>query len=246
MALGGQGAPLVPAFHQALLAHPVERRMVLNIGGIANLSLLVPGQPVRGYDTGPGNMLMDAWIWRQCGKPYDKDAQWASEGKVLLPLLQDMLSDPWFALPAPKSTGREYFNYGWLEKHLARYANLRGQDVQATLTELTAVTISEQVLLSGGCERLLVCGGGARNPLLMARLAALLPVLKSRPPMTPASAATIWKRWPLRGWHGVRLLACRVIFLPLPAPAKRPFLVPSIPRIERRIRLTEVAIFIYR
>ncbi len=175
MALGGQGAPLVPAFHQALLAHPVERRMVLNIGGIANLSLLVPGQPVRGYDTGPGNMLMDAWIWRQCGKPYDKDAQWASEGKVLLPLLQDMLSDSWFALPAPKSTGREYFNYGWLEKHLARYANLRGQDVQATLTELTAVTISEQVLLSGGCERLLVCGGGARNPLLMARLAALLP-----------------------------------------------------------------------
>ena len=175
MALGGQGAPLVPAFHQALLAHPVERRMVLNIGGIANLSLLVPGQPVRGYDTGPGNMLMDAWIWRQCGKPYDKDAQWASEGKVLLPLLQDMLSDPWFALPAPKSTGREYFNYGWLEKHLARYANLRGQDVQATLTELTAVTISEQVLLSGGCERLLVCGGGARSPLLMARLAALLP-----------------------------------------------------------------------
>ncbi|EPZ2464995.1 anhydro-N-acetylmuramic acid kinase [Klebsiella aerogenes] len=175
MALGGQGAPLVPAFHQALLAHPVERRMVLNIGGIANLSLLVPGQPVRGYDTGPGNMLMDAWIWRQCGKPYDKDAQWASEGKVLLLLLQDMLSDPWFALPAPKSTGREYFNYGWLEKHLARYANLRGQDVQATLTELTAVTISEQVLLSGGCERLLVCGGGARNPLLMARLAALLP-----------------------------------------------------------------------
>ncbi|MGR7518895.1 anhydro-N-acetylmuramic acid kinase [Klebsiella aerogenes] len=175
MALGGQGAPLVPAFHQALLAHPVERRMVLNIGGIANLSLLVPGQPVRGYDTGPGNMLMDAWIWRQCGKPYDKDAQWASEGKVLLPLLQDMLSDPWFALPAPKSTGREYFNYGWQEKHLARYANLRGQDVQATLTELTAVTISEQVLLSGGSERLLVCGGGARNPLLMARLAALLP-----------------------------------------------------------------------
>mgnify|MGYP002783221094 FL=1 len=175
MALGGQGAPLVPAVHQALLAHPVERRMVLNIGGIANLSLLVPGQPVRGYDTGPGNMLMDAWIWRQCGKPYDKDAQWASEGKVLLPLLQDMLSDPWFALTAPKSTGREYFNYGWLEKHLARITHLRGQDVQATLTELTAVTISEQVLLSGGCERLLVCGGGARNPLLMARLAALLP-----------------------------------------------------------------------
>ena len=175
MALGGQGAPLVPAFHHALLAHPVERRMVLHIGGIANLSLLAPGVPVRGYDTGPGNMLMDAWIWRQCGKPYDKDAQWASEGKVLLPLLQNMLSDSWFALPAPKSTGREYFNYGWLERHLARFQGLRPQDVQATLAELTAVTIAEQVLLSGGCERLLVCGGGARNPLLMARLAALLP-----------------------------------------------------------------------
>ena len=116
IALGGQGAPLVPAFHQALLAHPVERRMVLNIGGIANLSMLIPGQPVRGYDTGPGNMLMDAWIWRQRGKAYDKDAQWASEGKVILPLLQSMLSDPYFAAPAPKSTGRDYFNYGWLER----------------------------------------------------------------------------------------------------------------------------------
>ncbi|MBB1201063.1 anhydro-N-acetylmuramic acid kinase [Enterobacteriaceae bacterium 89] len=175
MALGGQGAPLVPAFHQALLADPLERRIVLNIGGIANLSMLSPGLPVRGHDTGPGNMLMDAWIWRQCGKPYDKDAQWASSGKVILPLLQAMLSDPWFALPAPKSTGREYFNYGWLERQLAHYPGLAAQDVMATLTELTAVTITEQVLLSGGCERLLVCGGGSRNPLLMARLAALLP-----------------------------------------------------------------------
>lgn len=174
MALGGQGAPLVPAFHQALLAHPDERRMILNIGGIANLSLLVPGMPVRGFDTGPGNMLMDAWAWRNLGKPYDKDAQWANEGKVILPLLQDMLSDPYFAAPAPKSTGREYFNYGWLAQYLARYPGLRAQDVQATLTELTAVTISEQVMLSGGCERLLVCGGGSRNPLIMARLAGLL------------------------------------------------------------------------
>ena len=175
IALGGQGAPLVPAFHQALLGHPSERRMVLNIGGIANLSMLIPGQPVRGYDTGPGNMLMDAWIWRQCGKPYDKDAEWASEGKVIIPLLQSMLSDPWFALPAPKSTGREYFNYGWLERQLAQFPALAPQDVQATLAELTAVSISEQVLLSGGCERLLVCGGGSRNPLVMARLAGLLP-----------------------------------------------------------------------
>lgn len=175
IALGGQGAPLVPAFHHALLAHPTERRMVLNIGGIANLSLLIPGGPVRGHDTGPGNMLMDAWIWRQRGKPYDKDAQWASAGTVILPLLQKMLSDPWFSLPAPKSTGREYFNYGWVERHLAAFPGIDPQDVQTTLAELTAVTIAEQVLLSGGCERLMVCGGGSRNPLLMARLAGLLP-----------------------------------------------------------------------
>lgn len=175
IALGGQGAPLVPAFHHALLAHPTERRMVLNIGGITNLSLLIPGQPVGGYDTGPGNMLMDAWIWRQAGKPYDKDAEWARAGKVILPLLQNMLSDPYFSQPAPKSTGREYFNYGWLERHLRHFPGVDPRDVQATLAELTAVTISEQVLLSGGCERLMVCGGGSRNPLLMARLAALLP-----------------------------------------------------------------------
>ncbi|WP_029592722.1 anhydro-N-acetylmuramic acid kinase [Franconibacter pulveris] len=175
IALGGQGAPLVPAFHHALLAHPVERRMVLNIGGIANLSLLFPDQPVRGYDTGPGNMLMDAWIWRQRGQAYDKDAQWASSGKVIIPLLQHMLSDPYFAQPAPKSTGREYFNYGWLERQLTHFPGLAAQDVQATLAELTATTIAEQVLLSGGGERLLVCGGGGRNPLLMNRLAGLLP-----------------------------------------------------------------------
>lgn len=175
IALGGQGAPLVPAFHHALLAHPIERRIVLNIGGIANISLLFPDKPVRGYDTGPGNMLMDAWIWRQLGKPYDKDAQWASGGKVVLPLLQNMLSDPYFAAPAPKSTGREYFNYGWLERQLAIFPALDPRDIETTLVELTAVTVSEQVLLCGGCERLLVCGGGSRNPLLMARLSALLP-----------------------------------------------------------------------
>lgn len=175
MALGGQGAPLVPAFHQAVLASEQERRMVLNIGGIANLSLLLPGMPVRGFDTGPGNMLLDAWIWRQCKKPYDKEAQFAREGQVVVPLLQQMLTDPYFAQPAPKSTGREYFNYGWLERQLAYFPGLNNRDVQATLVELSAVTIAQQVLLAGGCERVLVCGGGAHNPLLMQRLAAHLP-----------------------------------------------------------------------
>ncbi|WP_147197355.1 anhydro-N-acetylmuramic acid kinase [Pantoea sp. MBD-2R] len=171
MALGGQGAPLVPAFHQAVLMHPGERRMVLNIGGIANLSLLIPGKPVGGYDTGPGNMLLDAWIWRQQQQPFDKNGEWGSRGQIIYPLLKQMLSDPWFSLPAPKSTGREYFNLGWIEQQLANFPGLAAQDVQATLTELTAITIAEQVMLSGGCERLLVCGGGGKNPLLMARLA---------------------------------------------------------------------------
>lgn len=175
IALGGQGAPLVPGFHYALLMHPVERRVVLNLGGIANISLLAPDVAVRGYDTGPGNMLLDAWIWRRLGLPYDKDGQWAASGHVSSVLLQRMLADPYFAQPAPKSTGREYFNLGWLEKQLVGLSPIAAQDVQATLVELTAVSIAEQVLLTGGCERLLVCGGGARNPQIMARLSALLP-----------------------------------------------------------------------
>ncbi|MCX8956098.1 anhydro-N-acetylmuramic acid kinase [Erwinia psidii] len=174
MALGGQGAPLVPAFHHAILMHPLERRMVLNIGGIANLSLLLPGQPVGGYDTGPGNMLLDAWIWRHQGTRYDQDGRWGSGGTVIYPLLQHMLVDPWFALPAPKSTGREYFNSGWIDRQLAPFPGLSAQDVQATLAELTATTIVHQIMRNGGCERLLVCGGGSRNLLLMARIGSLL------------------------------------------------------------------------
>lgn len=174
MALGGQGAPLVPAFHHAVLMHPTERRMVLNIGGIANLSLLLPGRELRGFDTGPGNMLLDAWIWRQQGKAYDKEGAWGAGGNIVWPLLKQMLADPYFALNAPKSTGREYFNLSWLEQQLCSFPALPAQDIQATLTELTATTIAQQVMLSGGCDRLLVCGGGANNQLLMARLAAQL------------------------------------------------------------------------
>ncbi|WP_448622323.1 anhydro-N-acetylmuramic acid kinase [Dickeya fangzhongdai] len=175
MALGGQGAPLVPVFHHALLQHPVERRIVLNIGGIANISVLVPGRPVKGYDTGPGNMLLDAWVWRNRAQPYDKDAAWALTGQVDNALLSHMLSEPYFGLPAPKSTGREYFNLAWLERQLAAFPRLRPEDVQATLVALSAETIAGQVLLTGGCERVLVCGGGARNPLLMSQLSARLP-----------------------------------------------------------------------
>ncbi|MFP1865362.1 anhydro-N-acetylmuramic acid kinase [Lonsdalea quercina] len=175
MALGGQGAPLVPAFHHAMLSSDAERRVILNIGGIANLSLLLPGQPVTGFDTGPGNMLLDAWILKHKSLPYDKDAAWALGGSVHNGLLQKMLSDPYFLLPAPKSTGREYFNLHWLERQLATFPEIEPVDVQATLAELTAISIAQQITQSGGAERLLVCGGGARNPFVMQRLAALLP-----------------------------------------------------------------------
>lgn len=175
MAYGGQGAPLVPAFHQALLFNPDERRMILNIGGIANLSLLLPDHPIRGFDTGPGNMLMDAWIDKNKQQPYDKDGFWAKQGKIDYSLLENMLSDSYFSELPPKSTGREYFNLAWLEKFIENQPTYTPENVQATLVELTAVSICDQIKLAGGCDRLLVCGGGARNPLVMARLCELLP-----------------------------------------------------------------------
>lgn len=175
MAFGGQGAPLVPAFHQAVLADDTQRRFVLNVGGIANLSLLIPGQPVSGYDTGPGNMLMDAWIQQQKGLDFDKDARWAREGSVNAALLAKLMSDHYFQQPPPKSTGRERFNLQWLYEQLEGFSDLKPADVQATLLEFTVQTIAEQVIAAGGCDRLLVCGGGARNPLMMSRLAVCLP-----------------------------------------------------------------------
>ncbi|ACS85488.1 anhydro-N-acetylmuramic acid kinase [Musicola paradisiaca] len=176
VALGGQGAPLVPAFHHALLQHPTERRVVVNIGGIANLSLLFPGEPILGYDTGPGNMLMDAWVAQHRALPFDKDAVWAMTGRICPELLAHFLGDSYFSLSAPKSTGREYFNLAWLEKQLAAFSPLAVEDVQATLAALTANSIAEQIRLHGRCDRVLVCGGGARNPLLMQQLAGQLPM----------------------------------------------------------------------
>ena len=175
MALGGQGAPLVPAFHRALLTHPYERRAILNIGGIANVSLLSPGEMVRGFDTGPGNILMDAWMWHHHQHRYDKDGQWAESGQVDQELLNVMLDDPWFKRPVPKSTGREYFNFGWIENKLANFAAIAPQDVQATLLALTAISVTDLIKQQGEWHRLLVCGGGGHNRALMKYIAKLLP-----------------------------------------------------------------------
>jgi len=179
VAAGGQGAPLVPAFHEALFEAQPGNRAVLNVGGFSNLSLIEPGKPVAGFDCGPGNVLLDAWIHQQRGDHFDRDGQWAASGKVEKTLLNELLSDPFFVTKGPKSTGREVFNLPWLAKHLSHLPAFAAEDVQATLLELTALTIIESLQSAQSDTReLLICGGGAHNAALMARLANLLPNAK--------------------------------------------------------------------
>lgn len=175
VAAGGQGAPLVPAFHEAAFQTTDRVRAVLNVGGFSNLSLLSPGEPVRGFDCGPGNVLLDTWIQVQRGQSFDRDGAWAESGNVDASLLRAMLDDEFFARQGPKSTGRELFNLPWLERHLSGRA-LLAEDVQATLLELTARSISEALeRAQPDTQQLLVCGGGAHNTALMRRLQALQP-----------------------------------------------------------------------
>lgn len=178
MALGGQGAPLVPAFHQAILARPNTTRVILNIGGISNITVLAPNQTVIGYDTGPGNVLLDSWMMLHLNQAYDKDAHFAKTGHINTALLHDLLNEVYFSKPYPKSTGRELFNFNWLQQKLAKH-NITAQDVQATLVELTVIATVNQLTHLAlpktlPCE-LLVCGGGAKNPLMMERFSQHLP-----------------------------------------------------------------------
>ena len=174
IAAGGQGAPLVPAFHAAVFGSDVTHRVILNIGGIANLSDLPPHAEITGFDTGPGNVLLDLWIQRYRGKEYDDAGTWAQSGTVLPELLTAMLAEPYFARRPPKSCGRDLFNATWLEKFSLRHA--AAQDVQATLAELSARTIASAI--KQYCPQaieLYVCGGGAHNLDLCARLRQNLP-----------------------------------------------------------------------
>ncbi len=175
IAAGGQGAPLAPAFHAVTLSDPSEPRAVLNLGGIGNLTLLTPGRPVLGFDTGPGNCLMDVWIARHREASFDAGGAFAAQGRVDPGLLRGMLADPWFALPGPKSTGREQFDSAWLDAALDG-TELTPEDVQASLCALTAETVAAALRRQmPECRRLLVCGGGAHNRALMAELAGRLP-----------------------------------------------------------------------
>jgi anhydro-N-acetylmuramic acid kinase len=179
VAAGGQGAPLVPAFHAERFAVRSEARAVLNLGGIANLTLLpAGGGTVRGFDTGPANALLDAWCARHRAQRYDQAGRWAASGAVIDPLLAALLADPYFDRPPPKSTGRDLFNPDWLDRHLAALPPPQPADVQATLAELTARSVAQALQRHApGTRRLLVCGGGAHNTHLMSRLARLLPGL---------------------------------------------------------------------
>lgn len=182
MALGGQGAPLVPAFHSHLFQrHTDILNVVLNIGGISNISVLNADGTVLGFDTGPGNTLLDAWCMQHTGRAYDRDAVFAREGKVHAGLLNAMLSDAYFYKAPPKSTGREYFHLPWLQQHIDSLAGceLAAEDIQATLVELTVQSIAlhlKALPTSAQHKQLYVCGGGVHNPLLMQRLKATLAV----------------------------------------------------------------------
>jgi len=165
LAVGGQGAPLMPAFHNAIfIKHP--NSIIVNIGGIANISYL--SEPVVGFDTGPGNALLDQWVEKQLGLAYDKNGDWAKQGRVNTNLLDALLADPYFSATYPKSTGTDYFNLDWLISKLPSLASMVPEDVQATLVQLTIDSIANAIIQMGETRgRVFVCGGGANNPLIM-------------------------------------------------------------------------------
>jgi anhydro-N-acetylmuramic acid kinase len=174
IAAGGQGAPLVPAFHAALFRHPEHHRVIVNIGGISNLTSLPPCGGVLGFDCGPGNLLLDAWIARHLDQPYDKDGAWAASGQPIPELLGRLFAEPFFAAPPPKSTGRDLFNLPWLERFLS--PDSAPIDVQATLLEMTTKGISSAILdHCSTASEIYLCGGGAHNGALVRKLKQSLP-----------------------------------------------------------------------
>lgn len=205
VAAGGQGAPLVPAFHQDAFANqnganPSEAVAVLNIGGISNLSVLGKLEPALGFDCGPGNALMDYWCHLHTGQLYDADGQWAASGRVNKTLLKQLLAEPFINKPPPKSTGRDLFNASWLKLHMQSFGDVAAKDIQATLTEFTAHACAKNIIsYANNSKTLIVCGGGVLNGHLMRCLQEALPnitVASSEvfglPPLQVEAAAFAW------------------------------------------------------
>lgn len=204
VAAGGQGAPLVPAFHAVVFGRPGPARALLNLGGVGNLTLLPASDDragaVRGFDCGPGNALLDHWVQSHRGHAFDADGAWAATGQVQAALLRVLLAEPFLARRPPKSTGRDLFNPAWLASRLVGFESVRPEDVQATLAEFTARAAAEALLAEApDCVELRVCGGGALNGHLMRRLQALLPGLAvgstaalGLPPLQVEAAAFAW------------------------------------------------------
>lgn len=233
VAAGGQGAPLAPLFHRAWFGRPGQVEALLNLGGIANLTLLRADGGCTGFDCGPANVLMDGWIARHRGQPYDAGGAWAASGRVIPVLLARLKAEPFFQRLPPKSTGRDLFHLAWLDEELMA-SGLRSideklaADVQATLAELTASTCADALRRHGGSGmgRLVVCGGGALNDHLMARLADCLPGVQvigsgdlGLPPLQVEAAAFAWLAWQavvgqaqpvqsITGAKGARVLGC--------------------------------------
>jgi len=231
LAAGGQGAPLAPAFHDAVFRTDEHNRVVINIGGIGNLTRLPADHsvPATGFDTGPGNTLMDIWAGRVRGIAMDTDGIWARSGKSHEGLLNLFKTEPYFALPPPKSTGRELFNLFWLDRHLARLGDeVAAEDVQRTLCELTACTIAEAVQNHApDTGEVLVCGGGVHNPLTMERLAEYMQ------PAIVHSTMNIgfdpdWVEAAAFAWLAARTMDGAAGNLPAVTGAKRPVILGGI------------------
>jgi len=226
VAAGGQGAPLVPAYHAACFASPATHRVIVNVGGIANVTDLRPGAPVRGFDTGPGNVLLDLWAQKHLGQPLDRDGAWAASGTVIEELLRAMLGDPFFAAPPPKSTGRDHFNEAWLVRH--RPERFAPRDVQATFAALSAQSIADAVTrFCGGAQEVFVSGGGASNSHLMRDLARRLPGAR----VATSAAAGVdpdWVEAMAFAWLARETLAGRTSSLPEVTGAAGPRILGAI------------------
>ncbi len=226
IAAGGQGAPLVPAFHDHVLRHASIHRAILNIGGIANLTDLPPRENTTGFDSGPGNLLMDAWITKHQAELFDKNGAWSASGKIIPLLLQRLLAEPFFVATPPKSTGRDLFNMAWLEKHLN--GNEIPEDVQATLLALTGDSIADAVQhFCTGVEELYLCGGGAHNNALVSHLRHALPqcrILKT----DVLGIAADWMEAIAFAWLAQQTLHLRPSNLPAVTGAKHPCVLGAI------------------